>query len=580
MRAFVLILILIGLLKGVATTRAQAETIDRSVAASLKSGEDLLKRGYNGDALEPFEQAVAAFRAALPQLDREKHPKAWSAAQHGAGVALLSLGERSDGRTYLTNSRKALLQALEVRTRTGDPEAWLESRLALANASRLAGIRNVDGDRIVEASRIYDEILTLPETEARPQVRALATAGLGLIDAANVFSMRRERDDEMVKSAIDTLRAAVALLDRKQHARLWRQASEALRKVRVEAAATGLRVDDSVVALNEVVRETSGSGNPQESAAAALDLGTVLLAHGRNTNDRSSLEQAEVRFREAMATFTAPGFMHQRAVFGLASAILDQEATARRPERLREVVTLLEALLSRPMSPENSQDIHTSIDVLIEAPQALARALYWLGDQTGDKALLKRALGVIDRFEQESDHPSSLFLSYAQSVLDLRADILERLGRRKEAAKSRQAANLAGLRTEFDRIGTELVADVDRIRSAAPGTVDPAILNRIAALGREDMKILDRMKAALSDADQKDKDWTRPLMARATMFQQIGSRFSHADMLRLSSEYYAKLRQVSEELRQRDAAEMFDIQSKFLRSQADAIESSTSAPPP
>ena len=74
-----------------------------------------------------LEEAVAAYRAALEELTRERVPLDWATTQNNLGDALRTLGERESGTARLEEAVAAYRAALEEWTRERVPLAWAAS---------------------------------------------------------------------------------------------------------------------------------------------------------------------------------------------------------------------------------------------------------------------------------------------------------------------------------------------------------------------------------------------------------------------------------------------------------------------
>jgi exonuclease VII small subunit len=61
-----------------------------------------------------LEEAVAAYRAALEEMTRERVPLQWAGTQMNLGTALWSLGERESGTARLGEAVAAYDRALEI----------------------------------------------------------------------------------------------------------------------------------------------------------------------------------------------------------------------------------------------------------------------------------------------------------------------------------------------------------------------------------------------------------------------------------------------------------------------------------
>jgi tetratricopeptide (TPR) repeat protein len=70
-----------------------------------------------------LEEAVAAYRAALEEMTRERVPLDWAMTQNNLGNALSTLGERESGTARLEEAVAAYRAALEEWTRE-DASHW------------------------------------------------------------------------------------------------------------------------------------------------------------------------------------------------------------------------------------------------------------------------------------------------------------------------------------------------------------------------------------------------------------------------------------------------------------------------
>ena len=71
-----------------------------------------------------LEEAVAAYRAALQELTRERVPLDWARSQNNLGNALRTLGAREPGTARLEEAVAAYRAALEELTRERVPLDW------------------------------------------------------------------------------------------------------------------------------------------------------------------------------------------------------------------------------------------------------------------------------------------------------------------------------------------------------------------------------------------------------------------------------------------------------------------------
>jgi exonuclease VII small subunit len=85
----------------------------------MSLGGALARLGERESGTARLEEAVAAFRAALVELTRERVPLQWAQAQTSLGSSLAMLGERESGTARLEEAATAYRAALEVFTAVG-----------------------------------------------------------------------------------------------------------------------------------------------------------------------------------------------------------------------------------------------------------------------------------------------------------------------------------------------------------------------------------------------------------------------------------------------------------------------------
>jgi tetratricopeptide (TPR) repeat protein len=88
-----------------------------------------------------LEEAVAAYRAALTVLTRDRVPLYWATTQNNLGLALQALGERESGTARLEEAVAAFRNALQERTRERVPLDWAATQTNFRNAEKLLAER-------------------------------------------------------------------------------------------------------------------------------------------------------------------------------------------------------------------------------------------------------------------------------------------------------------------------------------------------------------------------------------------------------------------------------------------------------
>jgi tetratricopeptide (TPR) repeat protein len=102
-----------------------------------------------------LEEAVAAYRAALEELPRDRVPLDWAMTQHGLGNALSTLGERESGTKRLEEAVLAHRAALEERTRDRVPLQWAQTQNNLGSALSTLGERESGTAQLEAAVAAY-----------------------------------------------------------------------------------------------------------------------------------------------------------------------------------------------------------------------------------------------------------------------------------------------------------------------------------------------------------------------------------------------------------------------------------------
>jgi tetratricopeptide (TPR) repeat protein len=113
-----------------------------------------------------LEEALAALRAALEVLTRERFPDEWAGIQRNVGNVLSSWGENRETGTppepaRLEEALAAFRAALEVWTRERDPSGWALVQNDLGVALYNLGRQGKGMARLEEALAAFDAALTV-----------------------------------------------------------------------------------------------------------------------------------------------------------------------------------------------------------------------------------------------------------------------------------------------------------------------------------------------------------------------------------------------------------------------------------
>ena len=118
-------------------------------------GNALMELGRRENGTARFEQAVAAYRAALEARPRNSAPIAWAHSEYNLGNTLAALGERESGTARLEEAVATYRAALEDLTRDRVPLDWATTQNNLGNALTTLGERESGTARLEEAVAAY-----------------------------------------------------------------------------------------------------------------------------------------------------------------------------------------------------------------------------------------------------------------------------------------------------------------------------------------------------------------------------------------------------------------------------------------
>ena len=165
--------------------------------------------GEQTGKIEPLQEAVAAYRTALPEFKREGVLRKWAKTQGSLGVALTILGQREVGTTHLQEAVAAFQVALREFERQGDTLDSAKTQASLGNVLAILGRRESDPKHLHEAVTAFRA--ALPEFERQRDALDWAATqnnlGLVLCDFGE-----GEPKPKHLQEAVTAFRAA--LLDR------------------------------------------------------------------------------------------------------------------------------------------------------------------------------------------------------------------------------------------------------------------------------------------------------------------------------------------------------------------------------
>ncbi len=191
-------------------------------------GNALERLGKRESGTARLEEAVAAYRAALQELTRERVPLDWALTQVNLGTALASLGERESGTARLEEAVAAYRASLAERTRERVPLDWASTQNNLGNAFRSLGERESGTVRLEEAVAAYRAALEERTRERVPLDWASTQNNLG-----NTFRSLGERESGTVRleKTVSAYRAALEEFSEESTPAYWAETNQCLQAV-------------------------------------------------------------------------------------------------------------------------------------------------------------------------------------------------------------------------------------------------------------------------------------------------------------------------------------------------------------
>ena len=153
----------------------------------LRQADALYRQGDERGDNDALRSSIAALRAALEELTRERVPLDWAQTQNNLGNALERLGERESGTARLEEAVAAYRAALEERTRERVPLQWATTQNNLGTALEGLGEREGGTARLEEAVAAYRAAL---EERTRERVPLQFAANqLSIVGSADLMTM-------------------------------------------------------------------------------------------------------------------------------------------------------------------------------------------------------------------------------------------------------------------------------------------------------------------------------------------------------------------------------------------------------
>jgi tetratricopeptide (TPR) repeat protein len=345
-------------------------------------GNEWFERGCQSGISFNFEVAAAFARRALPRC-RNSQQRAM--AQSHLGSALWSSGEQTGGHRHFQEAVAAYQAALEETAYEQDARARAATRNGLANALMSLATREGRLDRLEEAVEIYRAVLA-DKTCTEPRMRAQVQSNLGvallsigeqeggtarLKEAVAVFRALLEEQTRDLDSLgwADTqsnLGATLQVLGEREPGTMWLSEAVAVHRAVLEERDRGLmplrwaatqhnlgnalrtlgeretgttRIEEAVKAYREALKEYTRDRHPISWACTMRGLGTVLRSLGEREGEPARLEEAVAAHRLALEVLTREGLPTEWAITMLDLACTNVTAA----ELTREVEALEEA---------------------------------------------------------------------------------------------------------------------------------------------------------------------------------------------------------------------------------------------
>lgn len=199
----------------------------RVARAELHLGLAGLLHEQAAERPERLTRAVPHYHSALQLVLREEAPPLWAAAHANLASAYLTMPmTEASGQLRLGIAAQSLRSALKVYTREEYPEQWASVQLNLAN-SLVYTPSNHQGENLVEAVGLYEEVLAARDRDTDPVGRARVLANQGnvlahlgdfdqakakLYDARFLFEELGDHDSVMtVRGVLDEIARQQAL---------------------------------------------------------------------------------------------------------------------------------------------------------------------------------------------------------------------------------------------------------------------------------------------------------------------------------------------------------------------------------
>lgn len=331
-------------------------------------GNALLALGKRESGTGRLEEAIAAYRAALAEYNREREPLEWAMTQSNLGAALRSLSERERGTAKLEEAVAAYRMALTQVTRDRAPLEWALIQHNLGSALRMLGMHESGTDQLKEAVAAYRAALTERTRERSPLDWALTQSNLG-----NALATLGAREGSAARfgDAVAAYRAALTERTRELVPLEWAMTQHnlgnALRELGELEGGTA-RLEEAVAAFHAALAERTRERVPLDWAMTQHNLGHALRTLGEQGSGAARLEEAIAAYRSALTERTRERAPHLWAItqHNLGAALLELGMRESGTTQLKESIAAYQAALTeytRERSPLDWAQFTTNLGV-------------------------------------------------------------------------------------------------------------------------------------------------------------------------------------------------------------------------
>ncbi|MGE3928850.1 MAG: hypothetical protein AB7G05_01725 [Hyphomonadaceae bacterium] len=340
--------------------------------AQLSVARRLLASNQSGDLAE----AADCYRAALTVITRARDEIQWGRITHWLGDVLVKLDHLEEAITYYE-------AALEVRTAAADPEIWVSTATAHANAVYNLGVQRGDTAMHLAAIEGYREIARVRTREIAPEEWATTQYNLGNA----LHALDNAAFPESERQAADAYRASLQVRTREANPIAWASSLNGLGNALMEldGGDRAAYVQEALGAYRDALSAYSRERDAEAWAIAQNNYANALSSAG----DRASLQTAADALRGALQVFspeTSRGsYLTAQENLG---RVLDRLVLEHRDDESRAAA----------VEAWRSAAAHTPADTQLRAWRIrqynLAMALTRLYMYTNDEAILAEAIAA------------------------------------------------------------------------------------------------------------------------------------------------------------------------------------------